>query len=58
MGDMVSPYFSRVFVSTMSLESFSLTPEKFSKRFPFSGGSVRFVLCSPLNLWSGNLGGF
>ena len=29
------------------MESFALKPEKFSKRFPFGGGSVRFfLLCS------------
>ena len=36
--------FCRVFVSTTGLESFSLRPEKFSKRFSFGGGCVRFVL--------------
>ena len=40
--------FYRVSVSTAGLESFSLRPEKFSKRFSFGGGSVRFVL-----LWTG-----
>ena len=34
----------RDFVSTTGLESFSLRPEKFSKRFSFGGGSVRFFL--------------
>ena len=38
------PGFRRVFVSTTGLESFSLRPEKFPKRFSFSGGSVRFFL--------------
>ena len=32
------------FVSTTGLESFSLRPEKFSKRFDFGGGCVRFLL--------------
>ena len=42
-----SPGFNRVFVSTTGLESFSLRPEKFSKRFSFGGGRVRFLLlCS------------
>ena len=41
------PGFYRVFVSTTGLESFSFGPEKFSKRFSFSGGGVRFFL-----LWS------
>ena len=36
--------FYRVFVSTTGLESFSLRPEKFSKRFSFVGGCVRFFL--------------
>ena len=36
------PGFYRVFVSTTGLESFSLRPEKFSKRFSFGGGCVRF----------------
>ena len=41
------PGFHRVFVSTTGLESFSLRPEKFSKRFSFGGGCVRFfLLCS------------
>ena len=38
------PGFYRVFVSTTGLESFSLRPEKFSKRFSFGGGRVRFFL--------------
>ena len=38
------PGFYRVFVSTTGLESFSFGPEKFSKRFSFSGGGVRFFL--------------
>ena len=38
--------FYRVFVSTTGLESFSLRPEKFSKRFSFSGGCARFYLLS------------
>ena len=38
------PGFCRVFVSTTGLESFSLRPEKFSKRFSFGGGRVRFLL--------------
>ena len=36
------PGFYRVVVSTTSLESFSLRPEKFSKRFSFGGDCVRF----------------
>ena len=36
------PGFHRVFVSTTGLESFSLGPEKFSKRFSFGGGTVLF----------------
>ena len=40
--DMAFPGSYRVFVSTTGLESFSLRPEKFSKRFSFSGGCVRF----------------
>ena len=38
------PGFYRVFVSTTGLESFSFGPEKFSKRFSFGGGGVRFFL--------------
>ena len=38
------PGFHRVFVSTTDLESFSLRPEKFPKRFSFGGGRVRFFL--------------
>ena len=38
------PGFYRVFVSTTGLESFSFRPEKFSKRFSFGGGCVRFFL--------------
>ena len=38
------PGFYRVFVSTTGLESFSLRPDKFSKRFSFGGGCVRFFL--------------
>ena len=38
------PGFYKVFVSTTGLESFSLRPEKFSKRFSFGGGCVRFFL--------------
>ena len=34
------PVFFRVFVSTTVLESFSLRPEMFSKRFAFGGGRV------------------
>ena len=44
MVDMVFPGFYRIFVSTTGLESFSLRPEKFSKRFSFGGGCVRFFL--------------
>ena len=36
------PGFHRDFVSTTDLESFSLRPEKFPKRFSFGGGRVRF----------------
>ena len=36
--------FYRVFVSTTSLESFSLGPEKFSENFSFGGVCVRFFL--------------
>ena len=36
--------FYRVFVSTTCLESFSLRPEKFSKRFSFGGRRVCFFL--------------
>ena len=42
--DMGFPGFYRVFVSTTGLESFSFRPEKFSKRFSFGGGCVRFFL--------------
>ena len=42
------PGFYRVFVSTAGLESFSLRPEKFPKRFSCGGGCVRFFL-----LWAG-----
>ena len=43
MVDMVFSGFYRVFlVSTTDLESFSLRPEKFPKRFSFGGGRVRF----------------
>ena len=42
--DMVFPGFYRAFVSTTGLESFSLRPEKFSKRFSFGAGRVRFFL--------------
>ena len=35
------PGLYRVFGSTTGLESFSLRPEKFSKRFSFGGGCVR-----------------
>ena len=38
------PGFYRVSVSTTGLESFSWRPEKFSKRFSFGGGCVRFFL--------------
>ena len=38
------PGFQRVFVSTTDLESVSLRPEKFPKRFSFGGGRVRFFL--------------
>ena len=41
------PGFHRVFISdinTTNLESFSLRPEKFPKRFSFGGGRVRFFL--------------
>ena len=41
-------FYKGFFVSTTGLESCSLRPEKFSKWFSFSGGSVRFFL-----LWSG-----
>ena len=34
------PGFHRVFVSTTDLESFSLRPEKFPKRFSFGGIAV------------------
>ena len=34
--------FQRAFVSTTGLESFTLQPEKFPKRFSFGGGRVRF----------------
>ena len=44
MVDMVFLVFYRVFVSTTGLESFSLRPEKFPKRFSFGGGRVRFFL--------------
>ena len=53
MVDMVILFFflNRVFVSTTGLESFSSRPEKFSKRFSFGGGCVRFFLlclgCTP-----------
>ena len=43
-GGYVFPGFCRVFVSTTGLESFSLRPEKFSKRFSFGGGRVGFFL--------------
>ena len=46
------PCFYRVFVSTTSLKSFSLRPEKFSKRFSFGGGCVR---CFFLATLTGNL---
>ena len=42
--DMVFLVFYRVFVSTTGLEIFSSRPEKFSKRFSFGGGCVRFFL--------------
>ena len=43
MLDMVFLVFiGRGFVSTSGLESFSLRPEKFPKRFSFGGGRVRF----------------
>ena len=38
------PGFYSFFASTTGLESFSLRPEKFSKRFSFGGGSVCFFL--------------
>ena len=38
------PGFYRVFVSTTGLESSSMRPDKSSKRFSFSGGSVLFLL--------------
>ena len=41
-GGYGSPVFYRVFVATTGLESFSLRPEMFSKRFSFDSGSVRF----------------
>ena len=45
------PGFYRVCVSTTCLESFSLKPEKSSKRFSFGGGSVRFFLLCLVNLF-------
>ena len=55
-GGYAFPGFYRVFVSTTGLESFSLKPEKFSKRFSFGGGCVRFfLLWGPVrNLQIGN----
>ena len=45
MVDMVFLLIYGVFVvSTTGLESFSLRPEKFSKRSSCGGGSVRFIL--------------
>ena len=44
------PGFYRVLVSTTGMESFSLRPEKFSKRFSFGGGCVRFSLLCDLAL--------
>ena len=38
------PGFYRVFVSTTGLDSSSLRPEKFPKRFSFGGGRVGFFL--------------
>ena len=44
--------FHRVSVSTTGLESLSMRPEKFSKRFSFGGGCVRFLLlCFPPRLF-------
>ena len=37
-------WFYKFLVSTTGLESFSLGPEKFSKRFSFGGGCVHFFL--------------
>ena len=45
--DMVFLVFIGFFVSTNGLESFSLRPEKFSKRFSFGGGCVCFFLLCP-----------
>ena len=48
MVDMVFLVFKGFFVSSTGQESFSLRPEKFSKRFSFGGGRVRFsLLCFP-----------
>ena len=48
--DVFFPGFYRVFVSTTGLESFSLRPEKLSKRFSCGGGCVRFfLLCRRVN---------
>ena len=48
------PGFCRVFVSTAGLESFSLRPEKFSKRFSFGGGCVRLSLLCKCHLGAPN----
>ena len=42
--DMVVLFFNWISVSTTGLESLSFWPEKFSKLFSFSSGSVRFFL--------------
>ena len=47
--DMVFLVFYRVFVSTTDLESFSLRPEKFPKRFSFGGCRVRFFFSADLH---------
>ena len=46
------PGFHRVFASTTGLESFSLRPEKFPKRFSFGGGRVRFFLLCIIHYFS------
>ena len=55
-------FLNRILVSTTGLESFSLRPEKFPKRFSFGGGRVRFFLlctcCRRLGeVWEKNLQG-
>ena len=44
----VDMVFIGFFVSTIGLESSSLQPEKFPKRFCFGGGRVRFLLRSDM----------